>query len=191
MKKTALILALVLVVGIVFAFHGEGREEGKAEGQGHDGMRGEMHGEMMMGRMMETLELTDAQKDKIETLNFEHKKQMIATRAELKTLELEKREALKDDNFAAAKKLNIKIFDKKAEIANARLELKENIMKELTPEQQEKAKELHKRAGRKMMKEHRGAKDGAKEGHKNVEKGEGRRGMHGQNNDCDDCQTEE
>lgn len=180
MKKTGLILTLVLVAGMVFAFNGEGKE-GRLSRKGHD----EMRGDMQMGRMAEALELTDAQKEKIETLTFEHKKEMIASRAELKTLELEKQEAMKDDDFAAAKKLNIKIFDKKAEIANARLELKENIMKELTPEQQEQAKELHKKAGRKMMKENRGDRDGKKDGNKT----EGRRGM--RNHDCDDCQDTE
>jgi len=176
MKKTALILTLVLVTGLVFAFHGEGKE-----GRNEHGKKGGMQKEMMMGRMMEALELSDAQKNKIEALNFEHKKQMIEVKAELETLQLDKREAMKDNDFAAAKKLNSKIFDTKEEIANARLDLKEKIMKELTPEQQEKAKELHKKIGRrKMMKEHHGGKDGGK--------GEGRRGNHKEHRGCDNCQ---
>ena len=180
MKKTVLILTLVLAAGLVFAFHGEGKGEKRFEGKRHN----DMQKEMMMEHMMEALELSDAQKDKVETLTFEHKKQMIEVRAELETLLLEKKEAMKDNDFAAAKKLNAKIFDKKEEIANARLDLKDDIMNELTPEQQEKAKDLHKKMGkRKMMKEHRGGKDG--------EKGEGKRGNHRQQRDCDNCQTTE
>ncbi len=154
MKKITLVVLVVMVAGLVFAFGGG---KGGMKGEMDCGKMGKSHGGkmdrdgMMMGRMMEELELTGTQQEKIETLNFEHKKDMIAKHADLKTFELEKKNGMKNEDFNKARKLNDKIFNLKKEMANSRLTLHENIFNQLTPEQQEKAKEMRKgRAGKKM-----------------------------------------
>jgi len=108
-----------------------------------------------MGMLAEELSLTDQQKGQMESMAFQHQKQMIPLRADLKLAKLELREIMataRVDEKAAISK-NEKISSIKAEISKMKLLHKLEMRKILTEEQQAKLKDLkrehrrHNRAG--------------------------------------------
>ncbi len=148
MKSITMIIAIMLIATTAMAIGGVEVGSGCAEmerGHGHHNFQrgmGERHGEGF-GFALKELNLSEDQQNKIDDLNIKHKKEMIDLRADLKKMELEKHEAMKDADFSKAKSLTGNIFDKKAEIAKKRISLHEDIYKILTPEQREAAKKLH------------------------------------------------
>ncbi len=94
-----------------------------------------------MDRMMD-MNLTPAQKTKLEGLRASHQKTMNTIEAEIENLHIDIRAALKSENFVNAKKLTQQLFEKKISAANARIDHLEMVMKELTPEQKEKGREM-------------------------------------------------
>ncbi|MCF7792891.1 MAG: Spy/CpxP family protein refolding chaperone [Candidatus Cloacimonetes bacterium] len=143
-----IIVTLVLVVGIaaaLAAFDGMGERNGWQGRKNQKMMNQEMQHHGMgnpMGMLCENLDLTDAQKDKIDELKIAHDKKMIQLHADEKILQVDKKTAMMDQDFAKVKKLTDKIYDRKKDIALAKIDHHEDVWNELTPEQQEEAKEM-------------------------------------------------
>lgn len=64
-------------------------------------------GERFRGRMMEKLNLTDEQKDKVEQLRIEHQKAMIDLRADMQKKNLALKELTSKGNYSRADYLNL------------------------------------------------------------------------------------
>ncbi|NLO10912.1 MAG: hypothetical protein GX122_00555 [Candidatus Cloacimonetes bacterium] len=84
---------------------------------------------------IDALNLSQAQKDAFGTLRTDHQKQMIDFRAAIEKIELDIKEAIKNENFAEAKRLNTSLYNKKKEMADARIDHIQAIYKELNAEQ--------------------------------------------------------
>ena len=164
MKKLVfVVIGVIAVIGLLTAFDGDGRRfndcdqhpmKGKMlKDGGHPGMMQGMHDGYQM--MCEELDLTDEQKEQMEDLHINSRKEMIVTGADLKILEIDKRSAMKDKDFKQAKAVTKEIFKLKQQGAIKRIEQQEQRWNILTPEQKEKAEELmgeHHSPKRKMMK---------------------------------------
>jgi Spy/CpxP family protein refolding chaperone len=87
---------------------------------------------------MKDLELTAEQMQKLEQMKITQQKAMNMIDAELENLGIDLQQALKNENWNAAKQLNDQIYEKKRIKANTRITHREQIMNELTPEQKEK-----------------------------------------------------
>jgi len=154
MKKLVfVVIGVIAVIGLLTAFDGDCR--GSNDGEHHQ-MKDKMsknggHSGMQDGYQMmcEELELTDTQKEQMEALRINNKKEMIVAESEFKLLEIDKRSALRDKNFKQSKKLTGDIFKIKQEMAEKRIEQQEQRWNILTAEQQEKAEELRKEHPRK------------------------------------------
>ena len=99
-------------------------------------------------RMME-LNLTDAQKKKLDELRVAHQKNMNSLDAEIQNLHMDVRQALKNDDFNLAKRYTQQLFDKKLAQANARLNHQEQVLKELDATQKQLFRDLHMMQGEK------------------------------------------
>ncbi len=91
--------------------------------------------------MMEMLKLSKEQMAKFQDLRLEHQKQMNILEAEVENLKLDIRKMIQTEKFADAKKLNESLYTKKKDMANARIDHIQAMLKELTAEQKEIAKE--------------------------------------------------
>ncbi len=98
----------------------------------------EMHGK----NMIDELKLTPEQKKKFENLRAEHQKLMNSIQADTRNLNIDLQTAIKADNFKRAKELNKQIAAKQNQMMDARIDHLEAMLKELTAEQKEKAKEI-------------------------------------------------
>ncbi|MDZ4181357.1 MAG: hypothetical protein U1B83_00665, partial [Candidatus Cloacimonadaceae bacterium] len=88
--------------------------------------------EMPMMGMMERLNLSEAQKTKLEDLRTAHMKKMNTTKAEIENIKIDLQNAIKSENFKKAKDLNKQLFAKKQAIADARIDHIAAMIKELT-----------------------------------------------------------
>jgi len=162
MKKLVfVVIAVVAVVGILTAFDGDGCKGGnhpRKDGmhQKHMGKMEAQHDRYEM--ICDELDLTDKQKEQLEDLRDSRQKFMIVQKSDIKLLEIDRRNAMKDKDFKLAKKLTQDIFKIKQEIAISKIEQDERRWNILTPEQQKKAEELRK--------EHHPAKKGMMKMHK-------------------------
>lgn len=95
-------------------------------------------------RMIDQLDLTDAQIDKINDLRKEHQTKIVELKADVGKLQIDLKEANRNTDFKKAKSINDKIYKKKGEIAKKRIELNEKIFNQLTEGQQEKITTLKK-----------------------------------------------
>ncbi len=153
MKKTMIIISMLVIVSSLLLaqnFERQGRM-GQMEGrQGHHEM---MRGDCLEMRsdIFDELELTDKQQTNIDEIRTENRKQMIKLDSEIKILRIDKNEAMRNNDFAEAKKINEKISKLRLKKNNARVTEKEAIWNELTKEQQEKLQDSIKnhRLGRK------------------------------------------
>jgi len=172
MKKIIITLVmLVLVIGMVSAQeeftkqhhpcerYGEGQGKGRGEGHGkgfgkqHHGMMGKgMGGPQFHEQMMEELDMTDDQKDKIREFQTDNKKLAIQKQSEIKILRIEIHEALRKQKFSEAKRITEKISDIEKDLAVNRIDMHEKHWKILTDDQKEKAKEMKKDKPMMMMK---------------------------------------
>ncbi len=101
--------------------------------------------------MMQDLKLTDAQKKKLDQLRFDHQKAMNSLEAEIENLQMDIRQALKNDDFTVAKRYTQQLFDKKLAHATARLNHMEQVMQELEAEQKEIFRTMHMLQGENPM----------------------------------------
>lgn len=90
--------------------------------------------------MKDQLKLTPDQTKKMETLRAEHHKDMIKFNADLKTKEIDKRQALKNEDYATAKKLVSEIAKIEENIALKRIDQFKAMSDILTKEQREMIK---------------------------------------------------
>lgn len=103
------------------------------------------HGGMGMENrkdIMEELKLTKEQMKKLETLKTDYEKIINTKQAELENLMIDKHLAMKADKFDQVKAINKQIADLELFIDNARVDHHAAMLKELTPEQRDKFKEM-------------------------------------------------
>ncbi|MCF7918323.1 MAG: Spy/CpxP family protein refolding chaperone [Candidatus Cloacimonetes bacterium] len=171
MKRLLLITLALLVVGVLLAqgLH-KNEMEGCRQGKMDKGMKmvqGERNPQkdMMMMHIMQRLDLTEKQQDQMEDMRIKLQKDNITIKAEIEKKEIDARVAMKDLNFAEAKKITRAIFNLKADMKDKHFDQMTSCWNLLTPEQQSEAKELMKNG--QMLR-------------KGMKQGEGRekRGMH-------------
>lgn len=96
-----------------------------------------------MGMMMcDELKLTPEQQKKFETMHTAFKKMQNTLQSEMENLQIDMRTAMKAENFKAAKEINKQIAAKKTQLSDAHIDHMESMMKELSAEQKEKAKDM-------------------------------------------------
>jgi Spy/CpxP family protein refolding chaperone len=129
--------------------------------------------------LMEELKLSKEQMKKIDALRADHEKAINLKQAELENLMIDERNAMQNDKFDQVKAINKSIADLRLFIANARVDHHAAMLKELTPEQKDKFKEI--------MPMGKGKMDGQGMG-KGRGKGMGKGMGHGMGPDCaGDC----
>jgi len=104
--------------------------------------------------LMQELKLSKDQIKKLEDLRADHKKQMNTSKAKLENFQIDKRHAMKAEDFNKVKQLNKNISDLELENANKMVDHHQSMMKELTPEQKAKLEELRPMGKQGMMKNH-------------------------------------
>ena len=167
MKKTIFMTLVILSLGFTtFAQsnYGEMGNYGNNNGQermGRQGRRGHSkgnHNEKRMGRrgqkkhlrgefgfyIMQELNLTEKQEEKINSIKTDFKKKGIDLHSEIEKLRIDKREAMKNEEFSKAKSLVDKISTVRTQLNKNHISLQETIHNELTDEQKKKLKELKK-----------------------------------------------
>ncbi|MDY6915213.1 MAG: Spy/CpxP family protein refolding chaperone [Candidatus Cloacimonadota bacterium] len=141
MKKLLITLTLVAMVTSAFAWGGREINDGNRKWDAQDVPRMRMNEEDGQ-TCYEELDLTETQLEKLDKIRVNQQKDMIQFRSETQILNIDKREALQNKNFNKAKNIVKDIYNKKQEQAIKRIEYQEERWNLLTPEQQEKAKEL-------------------------------------------------
>lgn len=167
MKKTIFMTLVILSLGFTtFAqsSYGEMGNYGNNNGRermGRQGRRGYSkgnHNGNKMGRrgqrkhlrgefgfyIMQELNLTEKQEEKINSIKTDFKKKGIDLHAEIKKLRIDKREAMKNEEFSKAKSLVDKISVVRIQLNKNQISLQEAIHNELTDEQKKKLKVLKK-----------------------------------------------
>ncbi len=104
---------------------------------------------------MQGLNLSDAQKKKLEELRASHQKAMNSLRAEIENLEVDIRQAVQNGDMASARKSTQLLYDKKMNQAMSRLEHLEKVLKELNDEQKTKFRAMEMFNGEPMGPMHR------------------------------------
>lgn len=158
MKKVIVIAALIVgLTAVLTAFDGmENGRRWQGEYQQNRMMRnGKMeqhrHGNEL-GFLCKNLDLTDAQKNKIETISSDHQKNMIQLNADIDILRIDEKNAMQEHDFTEAKKVVSKIYNLKEKMQLQKIDHQKAIWNELTEDQQKKMEELkHEFRPRKMM----------------------------------------
>ncbi|MCK4980572.1 MAG: Spy/CpxP family protein refolding chaperone [Candidatus Delongbacteria bacterium] len=175
MKKmiTTLTLLTLLVVG-AFA-----QEAVKTDNDFKPGFRnfeghGDFHGRKDMGRkdhrregfergdhrfgpqMIEYLDLTDEQVEKMHKIKIKYDKMEIDLKADQKKLRIDKNEAMKDMDFTKARNVTKAMSESRTKVQLMNIDQKEEMSKILSKEQIEKMKKAH------FMRNKSGRKDGKK-----------------------------
>jgi len=86
---------------------------------------------------LEGCKLTQDQQDQIHQIRAANQKQVIDVRAALEKLEIDQREAMREEDYAKARKLVSKIYEKRAELEVLRIDMQEQISRILTDEQKQ------------------------------------------------------
>lgn len=147
MKKTVLIVLTLLVISVLAAQGLHQRQNMDCERHQKGGMermergRNGHHGERMM-HIMNQLDLTEDQQNKMEDLRVKNHKENITAKAQIETKEVDARVAMKDMNFKEMKKITSEIFELKEEMKLKNIDHMEKCWNILTAEQQEEAKKL-------------------------------------------------
>ncbi|NOR46050.1 MAG: hypothetical protein GQ534_10745 [Candidatus Delongbacteria bacterium] len=161
MKKmiTTLTLLTFIVVGS-FAqvggrdHHGMGKMNGERREHRGEGFE---RGDHRFGpQMIEFLDLNDEQVEKMHKIKIKFDKKDIDVRAEQKKLRIDKGEAMKDMDFAKARKVTKQMSAVTANIQLMNIDQKEEMSKILNKEQIEKMKKAH------LMRNKGGRRDGKK-----------------------------
>jgi Spy/CpxP family protein refolding chaperone len=139
--------------------------------------------------MMQMLNLDKKQQEKLGKLRDDFQKNMNTKKAEIENLKIDLKNHMEAEDYAKAKTVTKQLFDKRLEIAYARIDHMQAMMKELNPEQKEIAKKMFARMrgrGHGMMGPRHGMGPGMGQGGQmyGPRNGEGK-GLH--NGDCDDC----
>lgn len=113
---------------------------GMKHGQGGHNMKNMQPGRMVLA-MAEELELTTSQIDAIKTIQADFKKNTNTKQAEVENLLIDKRQAMRDQDFKEATKVTKNIYKIREEIALAHISAMEDIFKELNNDQISKLKD--------------------------------------------------
>ncbi len=97
--------------------------------------------------MCDQLKLTPAQKAKFETLRNDFQKSRNSLQADIKNIQIDIKAAIQAENYKRAKDLNKQLSAKKTQLADARIDHMEAMMKELDADQKVIAKEILPRMG--------------------------------------------
>ena len=144
-----IVFTIVLAVGIVAmlsAFDGRKELKNRDFVPGHQMCQKNMNKQpdMDFGWILQKLDLSDAQKKKIEDTQIKHQKAMIQLEADIDILKLDKQAAMMENDFAKMKKVAGNIYDLKKTAALKRIEQQEAVWNVLANEQKTKAAELRK-----------------------------------------------
>lgn len=129
--------------------HGERRENHRREGL-------ERRDHQFGPQMIEFLDLNDEQVEKMHKIKVKFDKKEIDIRAEQKKLRIDKGEAMKDMDFAKARKITKQMSAVTSKMQLMNIDQKEEMSKILTKEQVEKMKKAH------FMRNKGGRRDGKK-----------------------------
>jgi len=143
MKKVLLItLAIMIISFTLYAQNAMNHEMNKSK-PGDKQMEMKNHDVMGMHKdMMKELNLTKEQQKKIDAMQVAHKKFMNTKQAEMKNLQIDKKNAMKAEEFNKVKQINKSIADLELEISNKQADHHQAMLKELTPEQKEKMQNM-------------------------------------------------
>jgi len=185
MKKTGIILAVILLMATTLAFAGHGRgfapraHHGDCDGMGM--MDGDRHpGLGMLLRLSDELELTKEQIDQVEQKMYNFRQEMIDKRAQLQKMKLEMRRMQQNDTDESAILNQIdKIGQIKIDLAKMRYQHHNDMKSVLNAAQIDKLEELKKEQLRSHMGRHRGDGPGRQGG-----RGDGPGPGYGWNQNC-------
>ncbi len=154
MQKILLITLAILALSLMLFAQQQPMKNMKDDCQDCGQHQMQMKGPMMENHanMMQDLKLTPEQQKKIDTLKDEHKKYMNLKEAALQNLRIDKQNAMQAEDYAKVKSLNKNISDLELEIANKQADHHQAMMKELTPEQKQKFKDMMGPKHKQMMK---------------------------------------
>lgn len=140
MKKTSLILLALMLVGILAAqpWHCQSPIHNE---QHHKRMDRNDKPNMMM-RIMQELELSDSQLDKLKEQRVAMEKEKISIRAEIKKLRIDEKVARQEFDFDKLNKLNDSICDLEKELKSKHIDNMEKCWNILTEDQKKQAQEL-------------------------------------------------
>lgn len=169
MKKILLVTMIILALSFVLfaqkadkaGMEKHGMQMGKGDCPSGDCGPGKME---MRKEMMDELNLTKEQQKKLDGMRDDHMKYMNTKQAEMENLHIDKQNAIQAEQYDKVKQINKNISDLELVIANAMVDHRAAIMKELTPEQKAKMQE--------MMPSNPGVGKGMKN-HKGMGKGKG------------------
>ena len=92
--------------------------------------------------MLERVNLNEQQREQIRNFQHNHRLERIDLQAEVTKLRLQVQQALQNNEFREAKRLNDQLYLKEGELAKKGIELREKIYQVLTPEQREQMKQM-------------------------------------------------
>ena len=167
MKKTIFMTLVILSLGFTtfaqssYGEMGNYRNNNGQKRMGYQERRGYFrgnHNRNKMGRrgqkkhlrgefgfyIMQELNLTEKQEEKINSIKTDFKKKGIDLHSEIEKLRIDKREAMKNEKFSKAKSLVDEISTVRIQLNKNRISLQEAIHNELTDEQKKKLKKLKK-----------------------------------------------
>ena len=149
MKKIILVIAgIVALSAMLMAFDGPGFDPCEKHGRDfkHPGFKPELESRNVEGSMFDKirdeLDLTKEQIKQMDELQSSNKKETIRTKADIRILEIDKKDALKIKNFKEAKKIVSDIFKLKETLVIKKIELQEKRWNILDAEQQAKVEEM-------------------------------------------------
>jgi len=149
MKKIILVIAgIVALTTMLMAFDGPGFDPKEKHGRDFEypkfGPKFESRNveDSMFERIRDELDLTKKQIQQMDELRSSNKKETIRTKADIRILEIDKKDALKIKNFTKAKKIVSDIFKLKETLAIKKIEIQEERWNILNAEQQAKVEEL-------------------------------------------------
>jgi len=143
MKKVIVFSAVIAVVIMLFttAIYSQPADNSR---RGHGPNSSSFRDGKGFGLLFDKLNLTDSQKDKINSLRTEHQKKMIDLRADLQKARLDEKELRNSDNISRSDvvKVTEKINKIRDEISLLRANHRMDIYEVLTPEQKKIAKDM-------------------------------------------------
>ena len=173
MRKATILLAALLLLISTGAF-AQANKPGVCDGDGPHGRfnqgmgRGAGFGHGMGGRMgmpdgqpgirhllavADEIELTDDQKNRLESMTVDFQTQRVDAQAEVKKAEITLRSLMRDDDASESAVLAAidNVSRLKADLQKMRYQHRQQVKSVLTDEQQEKLKELRKDFGKRMF----------------------------------------
>ncbi len=154
MKKIILVIAgIVALSTMLMAFDGPGFDPCEKHGKDFEHPKFESKFESrnvegsMFDKMHDELDLTKEQIKQMDELNSSNKKETIRTKADIRILEIDKKDALKTKNFKKAKKIVSDIFKLKETLVIKKIEIQEERWNILDADQQAKVEEMMQQKG--------------------------------------------